>query len=130
MKLLLKRNKSTKNSTIGSLYVDGKFQCFTLEDVIRDMKVFGETAIPEGKYKVIINKSARFKVDLPLLLNVPNYEGIRIHPGNTDKDTEGCILVGQTVSEQNTLVNSRVAFNALMDKLKTAISIEIEVVNA
>lgn len=130
MKLLLKRNKSTAKSTIGSLYVDGKFQCYTLEDVVRDRKIYGETAIPGGIYKVIINRSARFGVDLPLLLNVPNYEGVRIHPGNTDKDTEGCILVGVIVTEQNTLGNSRIAFNALMEKLKTAAFIELEITNA
>lgn len=130
MKLLLKRNKSTAHATIGSLYVDGKFQCFTLEDVVRDKKIFGETAIPLGAYKVIINRSTRFGIDLPLLLNVPNYEGVRIHPGNTDKDTEGCILVGVTVTEQNTLGNSRIAFNALMEKLKTAKTIDLEIVNA
>lgn len=130
MKLLLKRNKSTNKATIGSLYLDGKFQCYTLEDVVREQKIFGETAIPTGIYKVIINRSARFGVDLPLLLNVPNYEGIRIHPGNTDKDTEGCILVGVTVTEQNTLGSSRIAFNALMEKLKTAQAITIEVTNA
>lgn len=130
MKLLLKRNRSTEHSTLGSLYIDGKFQCYTLEDVVRNKKIFGETAIPKGNYKVIINRSIRFGVDLPLLLNVPNYEGIRIHPGNTDKDTEGCILVGLAVTEQNTLASSRIAFNALMEKLKHASDINLEITDA
>lgn len=127
MKLLLKRNKSGRKATTGSLYLDGKFQCFTLEDVVRDKKIYAETAIPAGVYKVVITPSNRFKRDLPLLLNVPNFEGVRIHPGNTDKDTEGCILVGTIVTPENTLANSRVAFDALFAKLKAASSIELEI---
>ena len=77
------------------MYLDGRFGVLHLEDVVRQgEKVPGQTAIPEGIYTVQITFSNRFKRDLPLLLNVPNFEGIRIHPGNTDADTEGCILVG------------------------------------
>jgi hypothetical protein len=66
-----------------------------LEDTVREKKIAGKTAIPEGTYQVIVNRSPKFKRDLPLLLDVPNFEGIRIHRGNTVKDTSGCILVGE-----------------------------------
>src|SRR6478736_9414023 len=98
MKLTLRREPSTTKSTPGKLYVDSIFECYTLEDVVRPAKIYGQTAIPAGTYKVIINMSNRFKRLLPLLLNVPDYEGVRIHPGNTDKDTDGCILPGVTRS--------------------------------
>ncbi len=98
MKLLLKRLHKTQNSTIGELSIDGKFECFVLEDVERDQKIYSKTAIPKGTYEIIITMSNRFKIELPLLLKVPNFEGIRIHAGNTAKDTEGCLLLGQTRS--------------------------------
>jgi hypothetical protein len=126
MKLTLKREPSTTKSTPSKLYVDGVFECYTLEDVVRPSKIYGEAAIPAGTYKVIINMSNRFKRLLPLLLNVPNYEGIRIHPGNTDKDTEGCILPGVTRSV-DFVGNSRVAFDALFAKMQKADSIEITI---
>jgi hypothetical protein len=120
MQLEVRRKTFTVRSTIGELYVDGKFECYTLEDVVRyTTKVFGQTAIPAGVYKVIITFSNHFKKDLPLLVNVPNYEGVRIHSGNTDADTEGCILVG-TVAAPDYVGNSRVAFNRLFAKLKAA----------
>ena len=131
MKLLLKRTKSYKNSTIGELYVDGVFECYTLEDKVRPIKIKGETAIPEGEYKVIIDLSKKFKRELPLLLDVPNFDGIRIHTGNYPRDTEGCILVGRSEKEDY-VGESRIAFKSLFAKMKTAfdknenISISIE----
>ena len=98
MKLFLQRIAQTPEYTIGRLYIDDKVFCNTLEDPVRDLpkeqKIMHKTAIPEGTYKVIVNRSPRFKRDLPLLLDVPYFEGIRIHRGNTAKDTSGCILVG------------------------------------
>ena len=90
MELTLTRTDFTNDSTIGELSVNGKFECFTLEDKVRPVKIKGMTAIPAGAYEVVINFSERFQRPLPLLLNVPNFDGIRIHAGNTAKDTEGC----------------------------------------
>ena len=102
---------------IGRLYIDGVYHSETLEDVERTQKVQGETCIPDGEYRVVINMSNRFKKLMPLLLNVPNFEGIRIHSGNTHKDTSGCILVGQN-KIKGMLVNSRLMFDNLMDKIQ------------
>jgi len=133
MKMELRRTIFTSNSTIGELLLNDKFECFTLEDCVRPpgVKIPGETAIPEGSYEVIITLSQRFKRDLPLLLSVPNFEGIRIHTGNTSFDTEGCVLVG-TVKQSDVILNSRDAFNALFPKIQTALQTEkviISIVN-
>lgn len=126
MKLELKRIHKTENSTIGELFVNGVFECYTLEDKEREVKVQNETAIPKGTYKVIINRSNRFKIDLPLLLKVPNFEGVRIHSGNSNHDTEGCILVGKTRAT-DFIGSSRVAFKNLFEKMKLATEITIEI---
>lgn len=126
MKLNLKRLHKTEFSTIGELTVDGLFQCYTLEDKEREVKIKSETAIPKGTYKVIINQSARFKTLLPLLLDVPGFEGIRIHPGNTNHDTEGCILVGKTRGT-DFIGKSRKAFAELFEKMKLAKEITITI---
>lgn len=120
MKLTLRSQPTQPNYTLGSLYVNDVFECFTLEDTVRvGAKVFGKTAIPAGVYGVDITYSPHFGRNLPLLVNVPNFEGVRIHPGNTDADTEGCILVGTTESA-DFIGNSRVAFEALFAKLDAA----------
>src|SRR5262245_46850089 len=108
MQLRLQRTTFTSRSTVGQLFVNGSFECFTLEDVTRPVKIPGMTAIPEGVYVVSVSFSERFKRPLPEVHNVPNFTGIRIHPGNTDADTEGCILVGQTRST-DFIGNSRAA---------------------
>lgn len=130
MELHVKRMQFSETSTLGELAIDGQFECYTLEDRVRPVKIKGRTAIPEGRYEVIINFSQRFQRQLPLLLGVPNFEGVRIHPGNTAADTEGCILVGDTKSE-NFIGQSRAAFERLFGKLKAGsesakIFIEIE----
>lgn len=119
MELKIQRQPSTDFATAGKLFVNGVFECFTLEDVVRPVKIKGQTAIPAGTYKVIINQSNRFKRLLPLLINVPNFEGVRIHPGNTAADTEGCILVGDILSRDR-VSKSIPAFNRLFAKMLTA----------
>ena len=126
MKIEVKRLYKTENSTIGELTVDGKFECYTLEDKERAVKIKGETAISKGTYKVIINQSNRFKKLLPLLLNVPNFEGVRIHPGNSNHDTEGCILVGQSISKDY-ISKSRKAFEKLFKKMQLAKEITLTI---
>jgi len=126
MDIKIKRLYKSENSTIGEMTVDGKWECYTLEDKERDVKIKSETAIPKGTYKVIINQSNRFKKLLPLVLNVPNFEGIRIHPGNTNHDTEGCILVGRTRSK-DFIGQSRKAFESLFAKMKLAKEITLTI---
>jgi len=119
MDMLVTRQTLTDESTIGELTIDGVHQCFTLEDKVRAGKVFGETAIPAGRYEVVVNFSNHFQKMLPELVSVPNFEGVRIHSGNTAKDTEGCILVG-TTKGTNVVNGSRDAFNALFAKIQAA----------
>lgn len=96
MKLTLKRNFKGPDYTIGKLYIDGHYFCDTLEDTVRPagQKIAGRTAIPAGDYKVIKSYSPRFKKILPEILDVPGFSGVRIHAGNTAKDTDGCLLLG------------------------------------
>lgn len=111
-----------KTCTIGKLYIDGVDMCYTLEDIVREEKVYGETAIPAGRYRVDITWSNRFQRDLPLLVDVPNFTGVRIHPGNTDKDTHGCILVGTHVSPNgDAITESRAAFDRVFSEIRDAI---------
>ena len=107
MKILVKRVAKRPTYTIGKMYLDGKYFCDTLEDTdrnisqstpldtIKKVKLPNNTAIPTGTYKVIVNVSPKFKRLLPRLLNVPGFDGVLIHRGNTDKDTSGCILIGE-----------------------------------
>lgn len=107
MELLLKRIAKKSTYTIGKLYINGAYFCDTLEDkdrglkqsdslsYIQKIKVQEETAIPSGKYELIVNYSSKFKRNLPRLLNVPGFSGILIHRGNASKDTAGCILIGE-----------------------------------
>lgn len=94
--LLLIRDTFTSESTIGRLFINGNFICYTLEDVVRPdgVKIYGETAIPDGLYKVSCSMSRRFGIILPYVHSVPGFKGIRIHGGNRSEDTLGCILVG------------------------------------
>lgn len=131
MELTLTRKFITKQSTIGQLDINGIKECLILEDTDRGLhqnmttdeikkhKVYGQTAIPKGRYEVIINYSERFKVYMPLLLSVPGYEGVRIHPGNTKENTLGCLLPG-TEGGVDIVKNSRKAYVALLAKMKVA----------
>lgn len=123
MQMRLIRTDCTDASTIGELFIDGEFQCYTLEDVVRPDgdKIKGKTAIPTGEYEVRITYSNRFKREMPLLLDVPMFEGIRIHPGNTAADTEGCILVGR-VKGSDRIGESKAAYAELLERLEQALS--------
>lgn len=143
MKLKLKRRYFAEEYTIGTLSIDGVQFCDTLEDKNRDHnkdgdlndpgegKVYAKTAIPFGTYKVVVNRSPKFKRELPRLLDVPHFEGILIHRGNTSKDSAGCILVGEN-KVKGQVINSTQYENELVKRLKSAIKkgeeVEIEIV--
>ncbi len=138
MLIKVTRNEFTNNTTIGGLSINGKWICYTCEDKdrglnfqmlpeeIRQIKVYGKTAIPYGTYDLIINMSNRFQRELPLLLNVPGFEGIRIHAGNTSEDTHGCILLGNARG-LDAVYESRAAMNLFMTILKKAIDEKEEI---
>jgi hypothetical protein len=132
MNLLLVRTGIFPACTIGDLFVDGERVCYVLEDTLREVpgipvagwKVPGATAIPEGRYRVVIDQSARFGRPMPHLLNVPGFTGVRIHRGNDAKETEGCLLVGLSwdPSDPNWIGESAQAFGLLLPRLESAIS--------
>src|SRR5262245_37968577 len=120
MELFLKRYPSTGVATEGVLYEQ---VCVTLEDTVRPAgKVPGRTAIPAGRYRIVVDWSPRFQQIMPRLLDVPGFEGIRIHTGNKPEDTEGCILVGEdpTTLTDAWIGKSRVAYDKLLPKLVAA----------
>lgn len=124
MKLTLKRRYFGEKYTIGSLHLDGTYFCDTLEDRVRNLetevKVKHQTAIPAGRYSIIVNLSPRFNRELPRLLDVPQFEGILIHRGNADADTSGCILVGEN-KVKGKVVNSTGYELSLTASIKSAI---------
>lgn len=120
MELKLTRIKKTPEFTGGTFNIDGRFFAYTAEDAIRDIKIAGRTAIPYGRYRVLITYSNRFQKHLPLLLDVPGYSGVRIHSGNTAEDTEGCILLGLTELKDG-VGNSRAAMAKFMPILEAGI---------
>ena len=137
MKLTLRRIAFKDAYTIGHLYINGTFFSDTLEDKNRDLnhdgkfdngevKVYGQTCIPFGTYKIIIDYSPHFKRETAHLLNVPSFDMIRMHAGNKPEDTLGCILVGSN-KIKGQLVNSRVAENKLTEIIKGALAKKEEV---
>lgn len=133
MKLKLIRDTFTDKTTIGKMFVDEVYECNTLEDVVRKgAKVYGKTAIPEGIYPVILDFSNKYQKVMPHVLDVPNFAGIRIHAGNDQDDTEGCILVGRG-RKIDWISQSKIAFDTLFQKLEDAYDrkekITIEVIN-
>lgn len=143
MELLLKRVAKRQMYTIGKLYIDGVYFCDTLEDTDRGLtqymstaeikrkKIYGKTAIPTGTYDITMNvvsprfsKKAFYKQNcdggrVPRLLNVPGFDGILIHVGNSAADSNGCLLVGKN-SQVGKVLNSTNTFLALYKKLKEA----------
>lgn len=128
MELRLIRRWFSDDCTIGTLYVGNLWECYTLEDLVREpgVKAPKETAIPYGRYRVVIDWSNRFQRMMPHVLDVPMFSGIRIHAGNTDEDTEGCILVGRERGEECIRL-SRMAFNDLFAKIIAARDREEEI---
>lgn len=148
MEILVERKWKKADYTIGRLYVDGKFFSNTLEDVdrglsmddslsyIKSKKVKGQTAIPTGKYQITLSvKSPRFGSKaayafcggkLPRLIGVPAFDGVLIHGGNTARDTEGCILVGEN-KEVGRVVNSLATLRKLYERMKDADEIWITI---
>lgn len=136
MELVLTRIAKRKTYTIGKLYIVEKvddeylagekqtYFCDTLEPTWRDYahggrKIKGCSAIPEGRYAVVISWSPKMKAWLPILLGVPMFSGIRIHTGNTAADTEGCILVGQNL-KKGMVLNSNIWLKRLKDRIVEA----------
>ena len=109
MEIRVKRTDFTDESTIGELYINDKLSMYTLEDFdrglkdempiegIKALKVHSLTAIPTGRYQLVMSFSNRFQKYLPEILNVKGFAGIRMHTGNKAADSEGCILVGKTI---------------------------------
>lgn len=132
MKLTLKRIALRQTYTIGKLYIDDVYFCDTIEDTVRDLnkngkfdngekKVHSKTAIPYGIYEIKWTYSPRFKKYTPQLMNVPSFEGIRIHAGNTSADTEGCLILGKN-KQVGKVLNSRDTINKFYPIIKEACS--------
>lgn len=132
MKLTLKRIALRSTYTIGKLYIDDAYFCDTLEDTVRDtnksgkfdngeQKIKGKTAIPYGTYEIKWTYSPRFKKYTPQLMNVPSFEGIRVHAGNTSSDTEGCLILGEN-KQVGKVLNSRATINKFYPIIKEACS--------
>lgn len=115
--ILIEREWFTPKSTIGQLSFDGEPICFTLEDTCRRTKQAGVTAIPSGRYEVVIDFSERFKQMMPHILDVPHFEGVRIHSGNTPENTEGCVLVGFR-KDTDAIYDSKKAYERVMAELE------------
>ena len=132
MEVLVKREYKKKDYTIGKMYINGEYFCDTLEDTdrgltqvmslaeLKEVKEYGRTAIPTGRYPIAYTYSPRFKKHLPLLLQVPAFEGVRIHAGNTHRDTSGCLLLGQNKAVGKVL-DSRKTMDEFLRILKPAI---------
>lgn len=132
LKILVERIAKQEAYTIGKLYIEGHYFCDTVEDKVRDLqdlnhdgdfddrgegKVYGQTAIPAGTYPLTLSMSNRFKRLLPELHNVPGFEGVRIHSGNTAEDSHGCLIVGIN-DKKGRVSRSRNYETALVAKLK------------
>lgn len=133
MTIRLQRLQSYADYTIGALYIDNEIQCFTLEDEKRSVKVWGETRIPAGVYNMRLQSSGRlhdkystmfpFHQGMLHIQNVPNFEGIMIHVGNTDDDTAGCILLGDTHNiGMNFIGSSSKAYKRIYPKIAAVLA--------
>lgn len=145
MKLTLKRKSLGDKYTVGDFFIDGRFFCNTIEDTVRELpticpytskgqsckckkKVYAQTAIPAGMYKVTMEYSPRFKRKLPLLHNVPHFIGILIHSGNDETASAGCLIVGNNTIKGK-VTNSRVTSDKLNAILSKETQVTIEIIN-
>ena len=134
MKLVLIRHARRADYTIGRLEDENGMKiCDTLEPIWRnydggELKIPKKSAIPEGSYRVVVTKSQRFQKYLPLLVGVPGFEGVRIHAGNTSRDTEGCILVGHNLQVGKVLW-SRITLEKLMKLIENEKEIYLTIKN-
>ena len=130
MNITVKRIALRPTYTIGKMYINGKYYCDTLEDTVRDLnqngkfdgneqKIYGQTAIPYGTYRVLWTYSPRFKKYMPELKDVPEFSGVRIHAGNTNADTLGCILVGQN-KQVGKVINSKATVDIIYPIIRKA----------
>lgn len=119
LRLTLRRLDASPSRTIGELAIGAGFLCWTLEDALRPVKIPGETCIPAGRYRVLMTRSTRFRRMMPLLLEVPEFTGVRIHGGNTAADTAGCILVGAERGEDS-IYRCQPALDRLCSLIATA----------
>lgn len=144
MKITLKRNFKSERYTIGDLFLNDEFFCNTIEDKVRDLpaicpdtpkrkqchckeKVYAETAIPAGIYKVTLGESPRFKRILPIIHDVPHFLGVLIHTGNTEEHSAGCIIVGMN-TQKGKVLKSKVTMAKLMERLENEKEITIEII--
>ena len=136
MKIYVHRFEFKETHTIGKLFINNRFVCYTLEDKVRNpgIKIPNVTAIPEGIYKVIIDLSSRFKKRMLHILNVPMFDGIRIHSGNKSADTEGCIIVGMSWNGGDWIGSSKEALGQVFGSCSKAIEsgeeVTLEIKNA
>jgi len=124
LKIVLTRDDCTDKRTLGTMLFPDGYVCQTLEDPVRPsgVKIAGDTAIPSGIYPVTITMSTRWGKLLPLLSNVPNFSGIRIHPGNTTADTQGCILVAKSRGKHDDIVSSKTAMEQVQKRIAAALT--------
>ena len=136
------REGFTDTSTYGKMYINGSFFCYTLEDIVRPfgVKVYGKTAIPKGLYNVNVTYSGHFRRHMPILYNMPNryelrgggiaFSGVRIHGGNTAKDTHGCILVAKKRIDEDTIQGTaeEAVTKKIYELLKEDENLQIEIV--
>ena len=129
MHITVQREESHNDATLGKLYTNGSFFCDTLEDVIRELpgvpvaqwKQYGKTAIPAGIYELTLEKSPRFGPDTMTVNGVHGFDKIRVHAGNSDEDTHGCLLVGVRNSDC-TIAQSRLTLSALKQRVMADIA--------
>lgn len=123
MNVSVVRHSSDSKITFSKIFIDGKFQCYGLEDSFREVKVAGKTRIPCGTYRVGVRHSPRFTPsyghDLLWIMDVPNFQYVLIHKGNKEQDTDGCLLVGNKIdAAKGVILESKIAYDLLYPKLK------------